>query len=727
MSERRLYVGTDIGGTFTDMVVLDEQGGLRQFKTPTTPADRSEGVVQAFSLAAAEYGMSLTAFCACVAYFAHGTTAATNALIERKGEPTGLITTRGMEDTLLIQRSMGSWTGVGQASGHYSQRRNPPALVDKHNIIGVDERLDFSGDEVVALNKDQVRDAARRLRDAGIKSVAISFLWSFVRPEHELEAARLVREEWPEVFLTASSELAPVLGEYERTATTVINSYLGPVISRYIELLEQRLKDTGFRGDFTVLDSTGGVMEAREAGERAVSMIMSGPAGGVLASSALARRLEYPNVITSDMGGTSFDVGLIVDGEPLVSTTSIAGRFHLATPRIQVTAIGSGGGSIAGLDEGGILTVGPESAGADPGPACYGKGGDRPTVTDADVVLGIIDPDFFLGGRFPLHRELAEEAISKHVAEPLGIDILEAAVGIRRVADNQMADLLRSVTIQQGYDPRDFALFAYGGAGPTHAYAFAQEAGIDTIVVPYTATTHSAFGAVSSDRYRSFQSSDPQRTPPGAVRASDHLDLGRVNDRFDELEQRCRAGMKDHPELRINRTLYFRFRRQTHELPIAVPSRTLEPEDLDRLVSEFHYRYERIYGPGTSLPEAGVEINTYRLEGRIPAQSARAESVRTGSLSAGPDAAGDADALEAAKIGVRDVVFSGTPARTAVYAGERLPSGVLIAGPAIAEFAGTTVVVGPGQKAVADADGHILMSPAETAAVDSVSRDKRRS
>jgi N-methylhydantoinase A len=710
MSERRFYVGTDIGGTFTDMVVIDEQGGLRQFKSPTTPADRSEGVVQAFSLAAAEYGMSLAAFCASVAYFAHGTTAATNALIERKGEPTGLITTRGMEDTLLIQRSMGSWTGVGHASGHYSQRRNPAALVDKQHTIGVDERFDFSGDEVVALNKDQVRDAARRLRDAGMKSLAISFLWSFVRPEHELEAARLVREEWPDVFLTASSELAPVIGEYERTATTVINSYLGPVISRYIELLEQRLHDTGFRGDFTVLDSTGGVMEAREAGERAVSMIMSGPAGGVLASSALARRLDYPNVITSDMGGTSFDVGLIVDGEPLVSTTSIAGRYHLATPRIQVTAIGSGGGSIAGLDEGGILIVGPESAGADPGPACYGKGGDRPTVTDADVVLGIIDPGFFLGGRFPLHRELAEEAIRKHVAEPLGIDVLEAAVGIRRVADNQMADLLRSVTIQQGYDPRDFALFAYGGAGPTHAYAFAQEAGIDTIVVPYTATTHSAFGAVSSDRYRSFQLSDPQRTPPG-TKASDHLDLGRVNDKFDELQQRCRAAMKDHPELRINRTLYFRFRRQTHELPIAVPNRKLEPEDLDRLVTEFHNRYERIYGPGTSLPEAGVEINTYRLEGRIAAQSAQAEGVRTGSPAAEPE--GGTGALEAARIGVRDVVFSGTPARTAVYAGERLPSGVPVPGPAIAEFAGTTVVIGPGQKAVADDDGHILMSPAE--------------
>ncbi len=704
-SESKFYVGTDIGGTFTDMVVVDDQQSVRQFKTPTTPDDRSQGVVDAFSLAAGEYGMSPEQFCAQVVYFAHGTTAATNALIERKGEPTGLISTRGMEDTLLIQRAMGSWTGAGQASGHYSQRRNPVPLVDKRHIIGVDERVDSGGDEVVRLSEDQVRAAARQLRDAGMKTVAICFLWSFVRPDHELEAARLVREEWPDVFLTASSEIAPVIGEYERTATTAINSYLGPVISRYMELLEHRLNGMGFRGDFTVLDSTGGVMEAREAGERSVAMIMSGPAGGVLASAALARRMGYSNVITSDMGGTSFDVGLIVDGEPLVTTTSIADRYHLAAPRIQVTAIGSGGGSIASLDEGGILIVGPESAGADPGPACYGKGGDRSTVTDADVVLGIIDPGFFLGGRFPLYRELAERAIRKHVAEPLGIDVSDAAVGIRRVADNQMADLLRSSTIRQGYDPRDFALFAYGGAGPTHAYAFAQEAGIDTIVVPYTATTHSAFGAVSSDRYRSFQLSDPQRTPAGAADASEHLNADRINDKFEELERRCRAAMKDHPALRTNRTLYFRFRRQTHELPIAIPNRILEPRDLGPLVAEFHRSYERIYGPGTSLPEAGVEINTFRLEGRIPALTAKTEGAEREPLAKG--------GLDATPIGVRDVVFSGKPVPTSVYLGEELPSGVTVPGPAIAEFAGTTVVIGPDQKAVADGDGHLVISPAE--------------
>lgn len=702
MSETKFYVGTDIGGTFTDMVVVDDQHGVHQFKAPTTPSDRSQGVVDAFHLAAEEFGISVADFCTGVVYFAHGTTAATNALIERKGEPTALITTSGMEDTLLVQRSKGSWTGIGQASGHYSKRRNPHPLVNPKHIIGVDERFDSTGEEIVRLNPEQIRAAARRLRDEGAVAVAICFLWSFVRPEHELEAARIVREEWPEVFLTTSSDIAPVIGEYERTATTVINCYLGPVISRYVSLLEHRLEEMGFRGDFTVLDSTGGVMDASEAGDRAVTMIMSGPAGGVLASAALARQLGYPNVITSDMGGTSFDAGLIVDGEPLVTTTSIADRYHLATPRVQVTAIGSGGGSIANVDEGGILVVGPESAGADPGPACYGNGGVRPTVTDADVVLGIIDPDYFLGGRFPLHRDLAEEAVRKYVAEPLGLSVVDASVGIRKVADNQMADLLRTVTVQQGYDPRDFVVFAYGGAGPTHAYAFAQEAGIDTIVVPYTGTTHSAFGAVSSDRYRSFQLSDPQRTPPGSLNASEHLDLNRINERFEELEQRCREAMKNHPDMRINRTLYFRFNRQAHELPIPVPDKVLGPDDMDNLLVDFRTNYERIYGPGTSLPEAGVEINTIRLEGRIPALTTDTQLAGRG---------GTTDRSQLTPIGEREVVYSGSALSTTVYLGEQIPSGVPVHGPAIAEFPGTTVVIGPGQTAVADDNGTLVITP----------------
>jgi N-methylhydantoinase A len=698
MTDRRFAVGTDIGGTFTDMVVLDAAGALRQFKVPTTPHDRSLAVIEGFKLAAVEYGMTLEQFTANVDYFAHGTTAATNAYIERKGERTVLLTTRGFGDTIFVQRAMGSWTGLGDASDHYSERRNPPPIVPREDIIEIDERVDWSGDEVVPLSVDQVRAAAKRIRAEGIGAVSICFLWAFVRPDHEQAAARIIREECPDAFVTISSEIAPVIGEYERTATTVINSYLGPIIRRYVQLLEDRLRSNGFRGDFTVMDSAGGVVEAAEAGGRAVELMVSGPAGGVLATAALARKLGFPNVITGDMGGTSFDAALIVDGEPLVATQSITGKYHVASPRIRITAIGAGGGSIASVDDDGILTVGPESAGAVPGPACYSTGGTRPTVTDADVVLGIIDPKYFLGGRIPLDRERAEQAIREHVAEPLGLSVLEAAAGIRAVAENQMADLVRAVTIQQGYDPRDFAMFAYGGAGPTHGYAIAREAGIKTVVVPHTATVHSGFGAVSSDRFRSFQRSDPQHTPPGARSAAEHLDLQRINATFETLEERCRAAMGDRPELGLKRTLYFRFRRQVHELAVPIPSGTLTLADLEAVVLDYYARYERIYGKGTSMPSAGIQINTFRVEGRIPSQKAATVTLRAHD-----------GTLEAARLGSRDVVFDKEPVETAIFRGEDVPANATIPGPAILEFFGTTVVIGPNQSALNDAGGNIII------------------
>lgn len=699
MSNGPFAVGTDIGGTFTDMVVIDADQKIHQFKVPTTPADRSLAVIDGFKLAAKQFSMSLEEFSKNVSYFAHGTTAATNAYIERKGERTGLLTTRGFGDGIFIQRSMGSWTGVGDKSSHYSERRNPVPIVPRRDIVEIDERLDFAGDIVVPLQREQIREAVRRFRAEGVGAIAICFLWAFVRPDHEIEAAKIVREEWPEVFLTLSSEIAPVIGEYERTATTIVNSYLGPIISRYVQLLENRLRDNGFAGDFTVMDSAGGVVDANEAGHRSVELMVSGPAGGVLASAALARRLGFPNVITGDMGGTSFDCGLIVDGEPLVTTMSITGSYHIASPRIRVTAIGAGGGSIASVDADGVLIVGPESAGAVPGPACYGGTGTRPTVTDADVVLGIIDPKSFLGGAIPLYRDRAEEAIRKHIAEPLGLTVLQAAAGIRAVAENQMADLVRTVTIQQGYDPRDFVMFAYGGAGPTHGYAIATEAGIDTVVIPATATVHSGYGAVSSDRFRGFQQSDPQHTTPGKSDPATQLDVERINRTFADLEARCRKAMHDHPKLQMKRMLYFRFRKQAHELSVPVGNVTLTTDGLRALVDEFFARYERIYGEGTSLAEAGIEVNTFRVEGRIPSAQGATE--------------GSGGALSAAggtlKLGSRQVMFADTMVDTQIYRGELLPADQIIAGPAIFEFFGTTVVVGPGQNAVADASGNVII------------------
>lgn len=682
----RYWVGTDVGGTFTDMVVIDATGGVSVSKSPTTPADRSQGVIDAFGLAAEALDTSLDDLVQGTVYFAHGTTAATNALIERKGEKTALLTTRGFGDTLLIQRSMGSWAGLGVASGHYSRRRNPVPIVPRDLIFEIDERVTANGEELVPLNEEQVRHTARKLKGKDVGAIAICFLWSMVRREHEARAAEIVREELPDVFCTFSSEIAPVIGEYERTATTVINAYLGPVIKRYVETLEQRLLSSGFTGEFRVMDSAGGVLTAVEAAERSIGLLMSGPAGGVLASRSLAATHGYANVITADMGGTSFDVGLIVGGEPTIESHSVAGGYHLAAPRVRVTAIGSGGGSVAHVDDDGILAVGPESAGADPGPACYGRGGTRPTVTDADVVLGILDPTHFLGGRIPLDRGLAEEAIRKEVADPLGLDVMEAADGIRNVADHQMADLLRKVTVEQGYDPREFTVFAYGGAGATHAYAFAEAAGIGRVVVPRTATAHSAYGTVSSDRLRVFQMSDPQRTPPGTFEPEKHLDVERVNRTFEELETRCRAAFGGDEGMEVARLLFFRFRRQVHELPIPVPSGTLTESALGELCVLFEQKYEQIYGAGTSLKGAGIEINTFRVEGRVPPPSVEIIGETEAQAASG-------SSVEEALLGTRSVMFGGSLQEARVYRGEGLSADLV--GPAILEFPGTTVVVGP--------------------------------
>lgn len=440
------YIGTDIGGTFTDLVYLSDEGDVRIFKALTTPDNRTQGVIDAMQLAAEADGQTLEELIAQLGYFAHGTTAATNAFIERKGAVTGLLTTRGFEDTLRIQRAMAGWIGLpSHEISHFSKRHVPTQIIPPALIRGIVERVDYKGEVIVALDEDAARRAIRELLAQGVEAIAVCLLWSFRNPAHEQRLLEIIEEEAPGLFVTASSSLVPIIGEYERTSTTAINAYLGPVIHRYINGLEAHVRRFGFQGPISIMESGGGVLPASEAAFQAANLMTSGPAGGVLASQKLGELLGYPNVLTADMGGTSFDVGLIVNGQPLLETVREVGRFHVALPSIKVTAIGAGGGSIARVLDG-HLHVGPESAGSTPGPACYGRGGDEPTITDADVVLGIIDAKYFLGGRMKLDVEAAHEAVRKHVAEPLGISVEQAAAGIREVANNQMADLLRRAT-----------------------------------------------------------------------------------------------------------------------------------------------------------------------------------------------------------------------------------------------------------------------------------------
>ncbi|MBU7573301.1 MAG: hydantoinase/oxoprolinase family protein [Hydrogenophaga sp.] len=689
------YIGTDIGGTFTDLVYLSDEGDVRIFKALTTPDDRTQGVIDAMRLAAEADGISLDQLIEQLGYFAHGTTAATNAFIERKGARTGLLATRGFEDTLRIQRAMGGWIGLpSHEISHFSKRHVPTPIIPSDLIEGIVERVDYKGGVIVALDEAAARQSIRALIAKGVEAIAISLLWSFRNPAHEQRLVALVEEEAPGMFVTASSSLVPIIGEYERTSTTAINAYLGPVIHRYINGLEASIRKFGFNGPISIMESGGGVLPASEAAFQAANLMTSGPAGGVLASQKLGELLGYPNVLTADMGGTSFDVGLIVNGQPLLETVREVGRFHVALPSIKVTAIGAGGGSIARVVDG-HLHVGPESAGSTPGPACYGRGGVEPTITDADVVLGIIDAKYFLGGRMKLDVAAAHEAVRKHVAEPLGLTVAQAAAGIREVANNQMADLLRRVTLRAGYDPRDFVLMAYGGAGATHAHQYAEVAGIGTVVVPSTGPAHSAFGTVTGDRHRSFSLAIGQHAPARFKKASDHVDPAVLNRGFDQIETRARDALGEG--VSIHRYIGMRFRQQVHEIGIPAPAGVLQAKDVDALVDTFEAEYERIYGKNTALRISGVEFTVVRVEATSPVIRPTPRHV-------------DGTGRSNKPCGRRQVYFFGTDFVDAdIYRSEDVGPGHAIAGPAIVERPDTTIVVGPGQVAEMEPYGNFLI------------------
>ena len=689
------YIGTDIGGTFTDLVMLSDEGEVTIVKSPTTPSNRTKGVLDALEVAAGDLGIEAKALVKELAYFAHGTTAATNAFIERKGVKTGLLTTKGFSDVLRMQRCMASWAGLlDHEIAHYSARSFPDPIIERNQIEEIDERVDYRGRVIVPLDEAAARASIRRLVADGVEAIAIMLLWSFRNPAHEQRLQELVKEEAPGVFVTISSSLIPILGEYERVSTTAINSYLGPVINRYISGLEASVRGLGYDGPVSIMESGGGVLPAAEAAFQAANLLTSGPAGGVLASQKLGELIGYKNIITADMGGTSFDVGLIVNGQPMLQTVREVGRFHVALPSIKVTAIGAGGGSIARV-KGGHLAVGPESAGSEPGPVCFGRGGTEPTITDADLVLGIIDAQYFLGGRMRIDVDLAKKAIEEKIAKPLGMNVLEAAAGIREVANNQMADLLRRVTTWSGHDPRNFALCAYGGAGPTHAHQYASIAGVKTVIVPTTASGHSAFGTVTADRHRSFSLAFGERTPAHAKRASDHVNIQALNDAFGTLDAKCRDALGK--DTKIERLVGMLFRQQVHEVFVEVPNKVLDANDVDALVDRFQEKYEALYGKGSALRGSGVEFTTLRTEATTPVVKPKPapQTLRTD---------------KPKSVGSRKVFFYREGLLdTAVYRSGDLGAGHKIVGPAIVERPDTTVVVGSGQMLEIEKFGNMII------------------
>jgi N-methylhydantoinase A len=697
-TDDRLYLGVDTGGTFTDLVLMDRRGTISTSKASTTPGRLQEGVLEAVDLVARGRGESVAELLGRVEAFGHGTTQATNALIERKGAKTALITTRGFGDTIFIQRLMGFTAEVPiDELGWYSRRRHPAQIIPRGRVFEVPERIDQSGTVLLELDEDAARRAVREMLDEGIEAIAVCLLWSFRNPVHEQRLKEIVLEECGEdAFLTLSSEISPVIGEYERTATTVLNSYLGPVIERYLESLEAALRDRGFAGTFAVLTSVGGVVGAAEAARRAVLLLTSGPTGGVIGSRYLAEALGHDNVITTDMGGTSFDVGLLINGRPMITAVSEVAQYHVSSPVIDITAVGSGGGSIAAVHDG-LITVGPESAGAEPGPVCYGRGGARPTVTDADLVLGLLDAGAFLGGRMKLDRDGAVAAIRRDLADPLGVSVEEAAAGIRRIVDSQMADTLRELTIGRGHDPRDFYLYAYGGAGPLHCAGFGAELGVRGIVVPATSMVHSAYGALASDvqisLHRSIQVSDAGWDDDAAAG---------IEEAFEKLEAQSRDTLTDNSaagESTVSRALDMRFRRQAKEMILPIDRDRVDRDSLPDLVDSFVRLYEDSYGRGSSFRAAGVEISGLRVDAVGRTQKPRLAHHRA--------IASEADE-------VRQVFDTerGEFVEATIHAWQALEPGRSIPGPAVLRHPSTTVYVGASQAAQVDTYGNLIIEAA---------------
>ena len=687
-------IGVDTGGTFTDTVVVDETGSRVTGKAATTPDDPTDGIVDSLSDAARDLDTDLEGVLSDTDVLFHGTTLTTNTVLERTGSDVGLLTTRGHRDALHIGRTTSRTTGLSEYEmQHYASQSKPDPLVPKDQIRELDERIDYKGAEVVEFDDEQAREAVRDLAE-DVDSLAVNLLWSFENPEHEQQLADIVEEEAPDVPTYLSHEVTARLGEYERGATTAVNAYTAPVLESYVENLVDELDAAGLDAPVFLMKSTGGAMPVGDASTEAVATIMSGPTGGVIGSQFLGREIGTANLICTDVGGTSFDVGLVMDGDIQTRPTTSVNQYTLYQLSVDIDSIGSGGGSIAWIDEGGALRVGPDSAGADPGPACYGLGGDRPTVTDADLLLGYLSPEYFLGGRRDLDVDAARTAMAEHVADPLGMSVEEAAAGVFEIVNGAMADLLRQMTIERGHDPREFSVLAYGGAGPMHASFYADELDAQSVVVPLgdTASVFSAFGIASSDLNWVEEVSNPDVAPfdPDAITGT-YADL--ESSVWDDLEEQGASS----DDVTITREIDLRYQGQVHQVSIHVPNGDLDENDLDDLLVRWEEKYEALYGSGSTYADAEVELVNQRV----------LASAETTDPSLTPDEveAGDAS------LGTRDVYWPEPSSfvETDIYDGEYVAPGMNLSGPAIVQLPDTTVTIRPHQQADVDDYRNIII------------------
>jgi N-methylhydantoinase A len=690
-------VGIDIGGTFTDAFATDEGGRVASAKAPSTPPDYSRGVLDALDELARTLEIDSRALLGQTSYICHGTTSALNALVTGDTARVGFLTTRGHADSIYIMNLEGRYAGLDPEYVQNTPRTNKPApLLPRRLVREIDERVDYKGAEIVALDEAGTRAAVKELLAEGVEAIAVSLLWSFRDPTHERRVRELIHEQAPECYVGLSSDLSPRIREYPRSATTIMSTQVGPRLRDYLRPLLSQLRERGFDGPLLVMQGSGGAVSAEEAPHHAITTIGSVLTGGVIGCITLGTELRHDNIISTDMGGTTFLVGMVVDGRPLTATSTTLNQYTLNVPMVKVATIGSGGGAIARVDRGGNLRVGPQSAGAHPGPACYGDGGQEPTITDADLVLGILNPDYFLGGRKKLHPELAEQAVRQKVAEPLGMSVDQAAAAIYAIANAQTADLVRKVVVNAGFDPRDFVLYAFGGAGPVHCAGYASDLGVRQILVPLgsTAATFSAYGLAASDIVLTAELSQPDTFPVGTER---------VNSAFRtleaELRQRLDAQRVGFSQITFRREVDVRYTLQLAEVETPAPNGELDDNAVLAIGDEFERLYERLYGKGAGFREAGLQFITYRVfaTGHLPFRPRLPEVPADG---AAPPPRTRRRALLDPERGWQEA---------AVYAYESLAQGHRLDGPAIVEAQTTTVAIPEGLSADIDRFGNLIV------------------
>lgn len=684
-----LKIGIDVGGTFTDFLVTDEGMEPKIIKVLSTPKDPSIGLINGLREIADSMGLSFNEFAKSIETIVHGTTVTTNATLTLSGAKTGLLTTHGVRDALEMRR--------GIREEQYNNRyTNVPPLVPRCFRIGIKERMNYCGETIEKLHLEDIRAAIDLFNKENLEAVAICFMNSFANDAHEQQAAEFVRREFPEAYLTVSSELLPSIRFYDRVSTTTLNSYVGPILNSYIENLQLRLKDIGFNGVLLIMQSNGGVMSPEIARKHAALTLLSGPAAGPGAGLGYARIHGQDNCLTIDMGGTSFDAALVLDGSPIVETEGEINRYRIALPMLGIVTIGAGGGSIGWIDEGGLLRMGPKSAGADPGPACYGKDGILPTCTDADLILGYLDPDFFAGGKIRLDKNAAMEAVTKYIAEPLGMTVEEAAAGMYRVINTNMAQGIREITIKRGYDPREFPMVVAGGAGPIHACLICQELEIPMFIVPRESSIFCAAGMLMSDLQHDFVRS--------FIGALDKLDWQHLNAIVNEMviEGKYLLTEEKIPEERwkFQIRLDCRYVKQYHEVSFPVSFGSIETADVKRIATSFHAEHDRMYGYSLEEERTAIELINVRL--RATGVTEKPEYKEESYMSEDSSVALKGERLayipeERRFINIR------------IYDGHRTRRGNRIAGAAIIEQVNTTLFLSASYDCVCDRYGSFVV------------------